>query len=176
VAISQKLLGPGEHVVVSTRTHVKVMLLPALILIVTCGLAGYLMSLVGGDVATTMRWVIAAAALVVVVWFVGIPFLTWMTTVYTLTNRRLITRTGILTRKGHDIPLPRISDVASERGVIDRVLRCGTLVLSDASDKSVRLHDIPNVEATQLKIANLLHSGVEGELADPDLRHLDDGT
>jgi uncharacterized membrane protein YdbT with pleckstrin-like domain len=155
---------------------VKVMLLPALILIVTCGVAGYLMSIVGGSLETTWRWAIVILALAVIVWFVAIPFLKWMTTVYTLTNRRLITRTGVLTRTGHDIPLPRISDVASERGVVDRLLKCGTLVLSDASDKSVRLHDIPNVEATQLKIANLLHAGVEGEHADPDLRRLDDGT
>lgn len=158
--ISQKLLGPGEHIVASTRTHVKALLLPALILILTAGLVTFLVASIDVDVSDYA--LIAIGLFVVVVWVV-VPFLHWLTTEYTLTNRRLITRTGILTRKGHDIPLPRISDVASERGLLDRMLRCGTLVLSDASDKSVRLHDIPNVEVAQLKIANLLHHGSEAE-------------
>ena len=62
------------------------------------------------------------------------PFLRWLTTTYTVTDRRLITRTGILSRRGHDIPLARISDVAYEHGLVDRMLGCGTLVVSDASE------------------------------------------
>jgi membrane protein YdbS with pleckstrin-like domain len=160
VPISQKLLGPDEHIVVSTRTHLKALLLPALILILTAGVVAFLVAFIDSDI---VDYIVIALGVVVVVGWVLLPFLRWLTTEYTVTNRRLITRTGILTREGHDIPLPRISDVASERGVIDRMLGCGTLVLSDASDKSVRLHDIPHVESTQLKIANLLHHGSEAE-------------
>ena len=176
MAISKSLLGSDEHIVISTRTHAKVMFLPALILIVTCGVAGFLSAIVGGDLKTAVVAVIWIVAAVIIVGWVLIPFLKWMTTTYTVTNRRLITRTGVLTRKGHDIPLPRISDVASERGVVDRLLKCGTLVLADASGKEVKLHDIPRVEAVQLKIANLLHGGIEREAEDPGLRRLDDGT
>ncbi len=176
MVISQKLLGPDEHIVLSTRTHLKAMLLPALILIVTMGLAGFLSAIVGGSMEKPLRIAIWVLAAVVVVGWVLIPFLKWLTTEYTVTNRRLITRTGILTRRGHDIPMPRISDVASERGVIDRMLRCGTLILADASEQRVRLHDIPRVEEVQLKIANLLHGGIEREHADPELKRLDDGT
>ena len=42
VAISPRLLNEGEHVVLSTRTHVKALILPAVVLIVVAGLAGYL--------------------------------------------------------------------------------------------------------------------------------------
>ena len=176
MAISKKLLGPDEQIVISTRTHVKAMLLPALILVVTCGVAGFLTAIVDGDLQTGLTVAIWVVAAVIIVGWVLIPFLKWMTTTYTVTNRRLITRTGVLTRQGHDIPLPRISDVASERGVLDRLLQCGTLVLADASGKSVKLHDIPKVEDVQLKIANLLHGGIEREAEDPGLRRLDDGT
>lgn len=154
MAISRKLLADDEQVVVSTRTHVKVLLLPALCLIVTAGLAAYLVAV------SDWKWldyVILILALVSVVWFSLIPFFKWLTTEYTVTNRRLITRTGVLTRKGHDIPMPRISDVASERDLLDRLLGCGTLVLADASDQRVRLHDIPHVEAVSLQIAQLIH-------------------
>ena len=51
MAISPKLLNEGEHIVLSTRTHVKVLILPAVVLIVLAGLAGYLSSLPSGDQA-----------------------------------------------------------------------------------------------------------------------------
>lgn len=173
MAISKKLLGPDEHIVVATRTHVKALLVPALILILTAGLTGFLVAVI--DVQA-VDWVVLGLAVVVFLWFVFVPFLRWLTTEYTVTNRRLITRAGILTRKGHDIPIPRISDVASDRGVLDRMLGCGTLILADASEQTVHLHDIPRVEDVQLKIANLLHGGVQAEHADPQLKRLDDGT
>ncbi|HSV41696.1 MAG TPA: PH domain-containing protein [Nocardioidaceae bacterium] len=173
MAISKKLLGPDEHIVVATRTHVKALLVPALILILTAGLTGFLVAII--DVKA-VDWVVIALAVGVFLVFVLVPFLRWLTTEYTVTNRRLITRSGILTRKGHDIPIPRISDVASDRGVIDRMLGCGTLILADASEQKVHLHDIPRVEEVQLKIANLLHGGVQDEHADPQLKRLDDGT
>ena len=50
----------------------------------------------------------------------------------------------MITRRGHDIPLTRISDVAYEKDLIDRLLGCGTLVISDASTHGqVALPDIP---------------------------------
>ena len=58
VAISPKLLNEGEHIVLSTRTHVKALILPAVVLIVIAALAGYLSSLPDGDHAGTWRWVL----------------------------------------------------------------------------------------------------------------------
>ena len=177
MAISKKFLGPDEHVVLHMRTHAKAMLLPAIILIVTFGIYGFVFAWADGrDVETALRWIVGILAIIIIVWRVVIPFLNWMTTTYTVTNRRLITRTGILTRKGHDIPLPRISTVSSERDVVDRILGCGTLLLSEASDSQVKLYDVPKVESVSLTIANLLHGGVEQEQADPDRKRLDDGT
>ena len=75
------------------------------------------------------------------------PFLVWLTASYTVTNRRLINRSGVFMRKGRDIPLHRINDVRYERGVLDRILGCGTLMISDASEQgSSVLPDVPHVE------------------------------
>jgi uncharacterized membrane protein YdbT with pleckstrin-like domain len=90
--------------------------------------------------------------------FVAWPFLNWLASTYTVTTRRLITRHGVFTRTGHDIPLNRISDVSYERGIVDRMLGCGTLVISDASERGrVALPDVPHVEQLQLKISDLLY-------------------
>jgi uncharacterized membrane protein YdbT with pleckstrin-like domain len=175
VAISRKLLTDGESVVVDTRTHPKALVGPGVVLVVTLALAVYLDRTIDNRVVSLLVW---AAALVVALWWVLRPFLVWLTATYTVTTKRLITREGILTRKGHDIPLMRISDVAYDMGIVDRMLRCGTLVISDASTHgSVRLHDIPHVEQVQRRLTELLggSSGAPGDAPAADRRD-DDGT
>jgi uncharacterized membrane protein YdbT with pleckstrin-like domain len=169
VAISRKLLNDDEVVVLSTRTHVKALLVPALVLILVAAVAGYLSTLPSGEARDVLQLVVWAVALLFVLWFVVRPFLSWLTTTYTVTNRRLITRSGVLTRRGHDIPLARVSDVAYEHGLVDRLLGCGTLVISDASEHGrVELHDIPQVEQVHLRISD--------QLFDPEAHRVDDGT
>lgn len=172
MVVSRKLLNDGEHVIVSTRTHVKALLLPAVVLILVAGLAGYLSSLPNGDGAAVWRWVIWVIAGVLIVWFTVAPFLRWLLTTYTFTSRRLITRTGVFTRRGHDIPLNRISDISYEKSLLDRVFGCGTLVVSDASELGrVELRDIPRVEQVQLTVSDeLFHR------ADRTTPSSDDGT
>jgi membrane protein YdbS with pleckstrin-like domain len=177
VPFSRKLLNEGEHVVVSTRTHVKALLLPAVLLIVVAAVAGYATSFTGraGNAQPLLTAVIWLLALVVAWPLVLRPFLRWLTTTYTVTTRRLITRTGILSRHGHDIPVPRISDVAYEHGLVDRLLGCGTLVISDASEQGrVRLPDIPHVEQVHLQISDLLYQHTSDRGARE--HRIDDGT
>lgn len=153
--INPKLLTDGESVLVSTRTHIKALLLPFVIGLVVLALAVLAdRTFADGKVALGV-WVLAGLLLL---WFVARPVLEWLTASYTITDRRLITRSGVLARKGHDIPLSRISDVAYELGLVDRMLGCGTLIISDASTNGrVLLHDIPKVEETQLRLNQLLH-------------------
>ena len=157
MVISSKLLDDGETVVIGTRTHVKALVVPVVVLLVVAGLAGYLLTLPDGDHAGTWRLVIGVVALLVVLWFVVLPFLRWFSTSYVFTDRRLITRTGLLTRTGHDIQLNRISDISYEKSLLDRLFGCGTLVISDASEMGIRLADIPRVEETQLAVSRQLY-------------------
>jgi uncharacterized membrane protein YdbT with pleckstrin-like domain len=158
VAFPSKLLNEGEHVVVSTRTHPKALLLPVLILVLTLGVAAYAQRTGGGTVAGVTHvavWVVAAV--VIVLWVVR-PAVAWATTTYTFTNRRFIKRSGLIGKEGRTIPLNRISGVDFEFGVIDRIFGCGTLVVSDASELGrVELEDVPRVEEVQLKVADELH-------------------
>jgi uncharacterized membrane protein YdbT with pleckstrin-like domain len=155
VAISKNLLNEGEKIVVDTRTHPKALLLPILALVVLLAIGVFVQSVVDQDVVTKVVWVLVAIG---VIWFFLRPLLIWLTATYTITTRRLITRHGVITRRGHDIPLTRVSDVAYEKDLIDRMLGCGTLVISDASTHGqVALPDIPHVEDVQRKLNDLLH-------------------
>lgn len=155
MAIDKDLLNEGETIVVSTRTHPKALLLPILALVVLLAIGVAIQQLIDQEIVTLVAWIVVAVG---IVWFVLRPFLIWWTAAYTITTRRLITRHGVITRKGHDIPLSRISDVAYEKDLIDRLLGCGTLVISDASTHGqVALPDIPKIEKVQRDLSDLLH-------------------
>jgi len=159
VAISEKLLNPGETLVFSAREHPKALFGPILALVVFLAVGVAVQVLLDdGDTAlwaTRVVWVLCGIA---ILWWSVRPFLAWLTTVHGVTNRRIITRWGIITRRGHDIPLARISDISIEIHLLDRPFGCGTLLVDDSSaNGDVRLKDIPRVEEAQRQINELLH-------------------
>lgn len=165
MAISQKLLNPGETLVVSTRQHPKALFAPILALVFFLAIGVAVQVLIEEKWVTRVVWALCAIA---ILWWTVRPFFTWLTTVHGVTERRLITRRGIITRRGHDIPLARISDVQMEVNLIDRPFGCGTLVIADASTfGEVRLNDIPHVEETQRRINELLHALHGGQQVRP---------
>ena len=166
MAISPKLLTDGETIVVDTRTHPKAIAAPLLLLVVVLFLAIWLDRQVDVKYSEWLIW--GVAAVVLVVWVLK-PLAEWLTATYTITNKRLITREGLIARRGHDIPLMRISDVAYDMGVVDRMFGCGTLVVSDASTHgTVKLHDIPRVEEVQHKLSELLGGSHVTQARDDD--------
>jgi uncharacterized membrane protein YdbT with pleckstrin-like domain len=154
VAFNSKLLNEGEHVVVSTRTHPKALLVPVLVLIVALAVGVFFQGLgsgSGGEVMHITVWVLVAVA---VLWFAVRRVIAWATTTYTFTNRRFMKRSGLIAKEGRTIPLNRISGVDFEIGLIDRVFGCGTLVVTDASEHGhVLLDDIPHVEEVQRTVS-----------------------
>ena len=155
MAISKNLLNEGESIVVDTRTHPKALLLPIFALVVFLAIGVFVQSQTDEGIVHTVVWVVVAIG---ILWFFVRRLLIWLTATYTITTRRLIPRHGVIPRRGHDIPLPRVSDVAYEKDLIDRMLGCGTLVISDASTHGqVALPDIPHVEDVQRKLNELLH-------------------
>jgi membrane protein YdbS with pleckstrin-like domain len=154
MAISPRLLSDGESVVLSVRTHPKALVLPSLALILLLAIGITAQVEFGSAILRDLVWLLVLAG---AIWFFVRPLLSWLAATYTITNHRLLTRHGILTRRGHDIPLTRISDVAYEMDLLDRILRCGTLRISDAStDGEVTLPDIPHVEEVQRTLNDLI--------------------
>ena len=159
MAISKKLLNPGERLVVSTRQHPKALFVPILALVVLLAVGVVAQArLDDSGFQGVLRLIVWVLVVLGILWFSVRPFLVWLTTVHAFTDRRLITRNGIITRRGHDIPLARVSDISIEINLIDRPFGCGSLLIADASTFGmVRLNDIPHVEATQRRLNELLH-------------------
>lgn len=162
VGLPAKLLGTDEHEVLHTRTHGKALVLPATALVLVGAGVGAGAALIPSEARPLGQVGIALVGLLLAVWWCFLPYLRWRTTTYTLTNRRLITRRGVLNKVSLDLPLARVNDVASERSLLDRVFGCGTLVVQTASEGgTITLVDVPEVEHVHQTMTELLHAASE---------------
>ena len=113
---------------------------------------------------------VRVAAILVVAWFalmiwlLIVPLIRWGTTHFAITDRRLIFRSGIITKTGIDIPIARINSVQFRHDLVDRMFRTGTLVIESASDEPLEFADIPQVE----KVHALLYDRLNDVLTDDD--------
>lgn len=156
MGLPRRYLGTDEQEVLHLRTHGKALFWPAVVLLVTALVVGIGLAVIPPAWPTWVPWVVIGVAAVIVLVWVLVPFLRWLTTTYTITDRRIITRRGIINKSGHDLPLTRINNVAYERSLLDRILGCGTLVLTTAAEAPVTLHDIPDVEHVHVVMTELL--------------------
>jgi len=168
MSVPRKLLVEGEDVVLSMRTHAKALILPAVVLIVLAAIGGFLTAILGDS--SVEQWVVlaiwVAIALGMIVWSVA-PFARWLTTEYTVTSKRVISTSGVFSRTGRAIPLHRVNDVTFEKGLLDRLLGCGTLVVSDASEQTgMQLRDVPRIEWVHRRLTDLVFGTDDG--ADDD--------
>jgi uncharacterized membrane protein YdbT with pleckstrin-like domain len=151
MAYPDNVLADDEHVVLHRHPHWKRLIGPVFVLLLVTALASF-----GAAYVNSLNWdataktvislVIAAIWLVVVGWLTIWPFLTWWTTHFVITDRRVMFRHGLLTRTGIDIPLARINSVEFRHGLVDRMLRTGTLIIESASQDPLEFYDIPRVE------------------------------
>lgn len=152
----RKLLAPGEEVYYHLHPHWRVLVARVVILLLAAGLAGFVGALAPSNLLRYAVWVV-----LVIVVIVGVlrPVLRWWTTTYTLTDRRVLIRNGILARSGRDIPLSRISDVAFRNTLGQRILGCGTLIIESAGEHGqVELVNVPHVELVQRDMYMLLEA------------------
>ena len=158
-------LTEGERVVLRLHPHWKTVIGPVLLLVlIVAALIAALVFLPGSVDKPAVRLGIGAVAVVAAIAFTAVPFLRWRTTTYELTTRRLRLRSGILTRRGRDFPLARISDVSFSHGLLDRILGCGRLVVESAGEHGqLVLTEIPRVVDVQAQLFQL----VEDEQARP---------
>lgn len=154
MAYPAKLLSEGEDVVLDMHPHWKRLVLPVLSLVVVLALAGYLLAVVDDG---RLQVVVAVAAAVLLVVFTVVPFLRWRTTLFVVTTRRVVVRTGVLARQGRDVPLSRINDITFSHSLFERILGCGTLVVESAGERGqVVLTEVPNVEQVQRTLYDLV--------------------
>ena len=157
MSVPARHLASGEQVVLELRPHGRVLVVPSLVLIVTCAVASYTAAVLPpSDVRPQLRLGVGLLALLVVLRWSLRPFLGWISTTCAVTNRRLIVRHGVFSRVQRDLPLWRLDDVTVQRSVLQRLLGCGTLVVESGGEEGVLvLADVPAVEQVRGELHRL---------------------
>lgn len=84
------------------------------------------------------------------VWLVVSPLLTWWTSLYVLTTERLMTRRGLISKNGIEIPLENITNVNFAQTVFERVIGAGDLLVESAGTSGQsKFKDIPHPDQFQ---------------------------
>jgi len=164
-------LAGDEQPVLLLHPHWKTLIRPILVAVIVVAAALVAEAVIpNGSAAAAGRLAVGVVAVLVLMLSLFVPVLRWRTTTYQLTTKRLRTRFGIITRRGRDIPLTRVNDVSFEKGVLDRLLGAGRLVVESAGEHGqIVLRDIPHVEYVQSTLFRLVED--EQQRLDRDQRN-----
>ena len=147
MAWPEDALTADEKIITTFRPHWKLLALPV----------GWfvLLSIAWGAVIKWLdigAWgflIYAALAL----WLVAYPFLLWWTRLYVLTSERLMTRHGLISKSGIEIPLENITNVNFSQTVFERVIGAGDLLVESAGTSGQsRFKDIPHPDKFQTEL------------------------
>lgn len=73
-----------------------------------------------------------AIAIVVYVGFVVVKYLGWTYTHFVLTDRRVVARSGIVSKQGTEIPLDRVNNIDFSQKIFERLIGAGDLSIESA--------------------------------------------
>lgn len=150
-------LGAGEEVVLTTRRHPAELFLPVLVTGVVVALAALAGFVTGPDTGTdpvdVAAGIVAAAALVRLL----VRVLRWSSYRLVVTDRRLVERSGVLSRRLGSVPLDRVADVSYRRSLGGRILGYGELILAGPDGGGIRrIERIPHPGACYRALAEVL--------------------
>jgi uncharacterized membrane protein YdbT with pleckstrin-like domain len=134
VPFPRRLLDENEIVVLDMRPHWWVLVGSAFLLAVSLALAIAVSIVVPGVAHDPVLIASLVVVLVVLVRFVR-RYARWATTNMVLTNERLILRSGVFAKRGREIPLGRINDIAYRQSVFERLIGAGDLLVESAGER-----------------------------------------
>ncbi len=153
-------LAADETVVFDVHHHISVLLKPMLLFDVC--LIAWLILLTNVDYFRR-GWVLAAglALLIALFAFQAWRLLVWTHANFMLTDRRLVYRSGVFTRRSREIPLSKINDVTTIQMFLGRIFSSGDLVIkldsSSGTEKSAFFR-LPQPEKLKLAILQQAHT------------------
>jgi uncharacterized membrane protein YdbT with pleckstrin-like domain len=153
MSFPRQLLNQDEEVVLDVHPHWLFFAEPALTVVGLLILTIILAATVGGGI-TGFMLVLVAIALIWGLW----RLVTWRTTHFVITSDRLIYRSGVLAKRGIQIPIERVNNVNFKQGILERVLGAGDLLVESAGqDGQQRFTDVRHPD----QIQNIIHSQMD---------------
>ena len=156
----QKYLNDNEAVVLERNPHIWYLAKPFFAMVATGALgvvAAQLINPTDGRVNGWISWATLLLPVLGFLWFLKL-FTQWRTTNFVITTDRLIYRHGVVAKKGMEIPLERINNIASNQSVFERILRVGDLQIESGGEDGRQT--ISNV-SKPFEIQNRIYAEVE---------------
>ena len=162
VSFPRKHLNEGEVLVLDLHPH-WIYLAPsvgALLVAVVVALL-VIFGLDDGTLKTVLRPVMGVIVLGLLVWF-GIRYAKWLTTEFAVSNHRVMSRWGVLSKHGRQIPLERINTVEFSQTLVERIIGAGHIGIESASDGGrEEFADIRNPDEVQREIYVQIRANVD---------------
>jgi uncharacterized membrane protein YdbT with pleckstrin-like domain len=99
-----------------------------------------------------LQFVVGLGVLVALGYFAK-RYSTWATTNFVVTSERVISRSGVVAKKGIEIPLERINTVFFNQGFFERMIGAGDLAIESAGERGTEtLSDIRKPAIVQREI------------------------
>jgi uncharacterized membrane protein YdbT with pleckstrin-like domain len=144
----QDALHPSEELILDLHPHWWYFAKSAAVLVVTVIVAGWVLTTDWDP----LKLLMAVLVLATLVWFVE-RYIRWISTHFVLTSDRVIYRSGVIAKRGIEIPLERINTIFFHQRIFERMLGLGDLEIESASkDGAQRFDDIKNPSAVQNEI------------------------
>lgn len=160
MAYPDRLLNDHEAVVVDLHPHWWYFVRPTAFLVVAiaAGVATIAMTDAGSTVRTVAAWASLVAIAVATVWVIA-RYVRWGSTLFVVTNQRIIFRSGVMVKRGVEIPIDRVNTVHSSQGLGERLVGAGDLVI-ESGGESGRQHftDIRHPDRVQREIHGQMSS------------------
>jgi uncharacterized membrane protein YdbT with pleckstrin-like domain len=181
VPFPRKLLNDNEDVILDLRPHWWFLSGPVAALVFFIVLSIVVQSQVDNDPATIASVVPVVLSML---WFVG-RYMKWTTTNFVLTTDRLIYRSGVVGKRGKEIPLERLNDISFNQSVFERLIGAGDLLIESGGERGqqaftdirrpaqVQNEIYRQIEAGQARDAERM-SGFRGLSVPEQLEKLDD--
>jgi len=104
---------------------------------------------------TARKWLFILWAIVAVAWagWLAVKYMEWNFTHFVVTDDRVIYRTGVVAKRGVEIPMERINNINFHQGIWERVIGAGDLDIESAGkDGQSHFDDVWHPDGVQQEL------------------------
>jgi len=159
MAYPDNLLVQGERVIINKRPHWKVLILPTVFFILIIGAGAALAAWLNNgnwEYKSTALWIIVAVAVIALIVLVLVPFIRWRTEHFVITNHHVFFRSGLLSRREHQIPLGQIANMETEVTFWGRLMGYGSLIVESSADQPLKFRNVASLSKVQAQLNQLI--------------------
>ena len=149
MAYPEKLLNDDETVVLDFHPHWIYFVQAVIALLASIALGIFALTLDDGGGKDALRIVSLILIAGTAVWVIA-RYVLWVSSDFVITSDRVIHRSGIISKRGIDIPLERVNSIEMRQGFIERMVGAGDLMIESGGEYGQsRFSDIRDPERVQ---------------------------